>query len=104
MRVIQLLDAQHRRVGFDCGDVELNNFRLRQAGQQQRHGFGKTYVALAEDDTEVTGKVLRLDGLNKKMADNPCGFFVAHTPCVPINQIAPMKFFRPRKLLPIPRR
>lgn len=57
MLVIQLLDAQHRREGFDCGDATLNEFLLRQAGQQQRRGFGKTYVAVAEDGISVTGFV-----------------------------------------------
>jgi predicted N-acetyltransferase YhbS len=54
MVAIQLLGAQHRREGFDCGDAALNDFLLRQAGQQQRRGFGKTYVAVAEDGVTVT--------------------------------------------------
>ena len=57
MVAIQLLAAQHRREGFDCGEAALNEFLLRQAGQQQRRGFGKTYVALAEDGVTVTGFV-----------------------------------------------
>lgn len=57
MVAIQLLGATHQREGFDCGDTALNDFLLRQAGQQQRRGFGKTYVALAEDDVIVTGFV-----------------------------------------------
>lgn len=57
MVAIQLLNAQHRREGFDCGDAALNEFLLRQAGQLQRRGFGKTYVALAEDGVTVTGYV-----------------------------------------------
>lgn len=52
---IQLLGAAHRREGFDCGEAALNDFLLRQAGQQQRRGFGKTYVALAEEGVTVTG-------------------------------------------------
>src|SRR4030066_256054 len=55
MVAIQLLAAQHRREGFDCRDAALNEFLLRQAGQQQRRGFGKTYVAVAEDGVAVTG-------------------------------------------------
>ncbi|HJX58564.1 MAG TPA: GNAT family N-acetyltransferase [Thiobacillus sp.] len=55
MVAIQLLDAKHRREGFDCGETALNDFLLRQAGQQQRRGFGKTYVALAEDGVTVAG-------------------------------------------------
>ena len=57
MVAIQLLSAQHQREGFDCGDDALNKFLLRQAGQQQRRGFGKTYVAVAEDSVTVTGFV-----------------------------------------------
>lgn len=57
MAAIQLLAAQHRREGFDCGDGALNEFLQRQAGQQQRRGFGKTYVALAEDGVTVIGFV-----------------------------------------------
>jgi predicted N-acetyltransferase YhbS len=57
MAAIRLLDAQHRREGFDCGDTALNEFLLRQAGQQQRRGFGKTYVALAGGEAAVIGFV-----------------------------------------------
>jgi len=57
MVIIQLLGSRHRREGFDCGDAALNEFLLRQAGQQQRRGFGKTYVALAQDGLTVTGFV-----------------------------------------------
>lgn len=57
MVVIRLLGAGHRRDGFDCGDTALNDFLLRRAGQQQRRGFGKTYVALAEDGVTITGYV-----------------------------------------------
>lgn len=57
MVAIHLLGAPHRRDGFDCGDAALNEFLLRQAGQQQRRGFGKTYVALGEDGETVTGFV-----------------------------------------------
>ena len=57
MVAIQLLGAQHSREGFDCGEAALNDYLLRQAGQQQRRGFGKTYVALAADGVTVTGFV-----------------------------------------------
>jgi len=55
--VIELLGKQHNRNGFDCGDAALNEFLQRQAGQQQRRGFGKTYVALADDGVTVIGFV-----------------------------------------------
>jgi GNAT superfamily N-acetyltransferase len=55
--VIEQLNSQHRRDGFDCGDTSLNEFLCRQAGQQQRRGFGRTYVALADHAMDVTGFV-----------------------------------------------
>ena len=57
MAVIRLLGKEHSRDGFDCGDAALNEFLQRQAGQQQRRGFGKTYVALADDGVSVIGFV-----------------------------------------------
>lgn len=57
MLAIHLLGAVHHREGFDCGEAALNEFLLRQAGQQQRRGFGKTYVAVADDGVTVTGFV-----------------------------------------------
>jgi hypothetical protein len=52
---IEILGVAHRRDGFDCGEPALNEFLSRLAGQQQRRGFGKTYVALAEDGVSVIG-------------------------------------------------
>lgn len=57
MTRIELLNARHCRDGFDCGEPALNDFLLRQAGQQQRRGFGKTYVAVSEEGVAVLGFV-----------------------------------------------
>lgn len=54
---IERLAARHQRVGFDCGEPALNDFLQRQAGQLERRGFGKTYVALAADGLQVVGFV-----------------------------------------------
>lgn len=54
---IERLTAQHQRSSFDCGDVALNQFLQQQVGQLLRKGFGKTYVALAEDGVSVQGFV-----------------------------------------------
>lgn len=54
---IELLEARHRREDFDCGNDALNAFLHRQAGQVQRRGFGKTYVALADSGIDVIGFV-----------------------------------------------
>ena len=52
---VELLGSHHQRTGFDCGDLALNEFLQRQAGQLGRKGFGKTYVALAADGLSVIG-------------------------------------------------
>ncbi|MDD5389325.1 MAG: GNAT family N-acetyltransferase [Gallionellaceae bacterium] len=57
MARIELLNARHCRDGFDCGEPALNDFLLRLAGQQQRRGFGKTYVAVSEAGANVLGFV-----------------------------------------------
>lgn len=57
MTAIHLLTSAHRRDGFDCGDVALNEFLLRHSGQLQKRGFGKTYVATADDGVSVIGFV-----------------------------------------------
>lgn len=54
---IERLANRHQRVGFDCGEPSLNDFLQRQAGQLERRGFGKTYVALAADGLQVVGFV-----------------------------------------------
>ena len=54
---IELLEARHEREDFDCGNAPLNDFLRRQAGQQQRRGFGKTYVVLADNKVDVIGFV-----------------------------------------------
>ena len=54
---IERLAARHQREKFDCGETNLNEFFQRQAGQLARRGFGKTYVALADDGLTVTGNV-----------------------------------------------
>lgn len=54
---IERLAAHHVRESFACGESVLDDFLRKQAGQQQRQGFGKTYVALAENGDDVIGFV-----------------------------------------------
>lgn len=54
---IELLAAHHDRASFDCGEPALNQFLRQQAGQQQRKGLGKTYVALRGESPTVLGFV-----------------------------------------------
>lgn len=66
--LIERLAQHHQRGGFDCGDTALNEFLQRQAGQLARKGFGKTYVALAEDGVTVVGYVTLSAGQVKSAA------------------------------------
>ncbi len=51
---VRRLDAEDDRSHFKSGNVELDRFFLRYAGQNQfRHHIGTTYVALSEHDTIV---------------------------------------------------
>lgn len=54
---IELLGGHAGRDQFDCGVAALNDFLSRRAGQQQRKGFGKTYVALGDGEDVVAGFV-----------------------------------------------
>lgn len=54
---IELLDGHAGRDSFDCGVAALNDFLSRQAGQQQRKDFGKTYVALDDGEDVIAGFV-----------------------------------------------
>lgn len=54
---IERLAAHHARESFDCGESALDEFLCKQAGQQQRRGFGKTYVALADNGVDIIGFV-----------------------------------------------
>jgi len=49
------LDERHHRSGFDCGELTLNTYLHRYAGQHERKGFGRTYVAIPEGSLEVKG-------------------------------------------------
>jgi GNAT superfamily N-acetyltransferase len=55
MRVLPLNDG-HDRKGFDCGDVELNDWLSQTARQHKEKGVSSTFVAVAaEASAEVLG-------------------------------------------------
>lgn len=55
MRVLPLNDG-HDRKGFDCGDVELNDWLSQTARQHKEKGVSSTFVAVAgETSAEVLG-------------------------------------------------
>lgn len=54
--VILPLASHHNRADFDCGEIDLNDFLQKFAGQYTRSDFGRTYVALAsESDSKILG-------------------------------------------------
>lgn len=46
---IRVLDSGADRSSFDCGVGELNEYLQKNAGQNNRLGVGKTYVAVSEE-------------------------------------------------------
>lgn len=54
MIVVPLSD-RHDRSQFDCGEPALNLFLQRYAGQHDRRGFGRTYVAVSEGAVASSG-------------------------------------------------
>lgn len=42
----ELFDPQHDRTQFDCGELALNDFLSRYAGQQQKRNLNRVYVAI----------------------------------------------------------
>jgi GNAT superfamily N-acetyltransferase len=76
---IERLAAHHVRADFDCGRSPLNEFLRLQAGQLQRRGFGKTYVALADDGKTVTGYVT-LSAAQVATAQLPTALKLPHHP------------------------
>lgn len=53
--VIELLGKQHNRDKFDCGEQSLNEFLKKYARQNSEKGFGRTFVAVLPDETDVLG-------------------------------------------------
>jgi GNAT superfamily N-acetyltransferase len=53
--VIQPLGKQHQRAHFDCGEESLNEFLQKYARQNSTKGFGRTFVAVLPDQSEVLG-------------------------------------------------
>ena len=53
--LIELLDKNHKREDFDCGEESLNVFLKQFARQNSAKGFGRTFVAVLPDETKVLG-------------------------------------------------
>jgi len=52
---IQPLSPQHQRAGFDCGVSGLNDLLAKYAGQNQRSGLCRAYVAVTPGSGRVEG-------------------------------------------------
>lgn len=53
--VIEPLSKRHERENFDCGEATLNEFLKKYARQNSEKGFGRTFVAVLPEQTEVLG-------------------------------------------------
>jgi GNAT superfamily N-acetyltransferase len=53
--IVTPLNDRHDRSHFDCGESSLNLYVQRYAGQHDRRGFGRTYVAVAEASNTISG-------------------------------------------------
>lgn len=53
--VIELLGKRHKRENFDCGEQNLNDFLKKYARQNSEKGFGRTFVAVLPDETDILG-------------------------------------------------
>ncbi|MGL4637795.1 MAG: GNAT family N-acetyltransferase [Beijerinckiaceae bacterium] len=51
----QPIGKHHNRDAFDCGDAQLNEFLKRHARQSHERGGSKTFLAVAEDSTQILG-------------------------------------------------
>jgi GNAT superfamily N-acetyltransferase len=52
---VELLDRQHERNHFDCGNLELNRFLRELARQHEQRGIAKTWVAVEPGNPKVLG-------------------------------------------------
>ena len=52
---IELLNKNHNREKFDCGEESLNNFLKQFARQNSEKGFGRTFVAVLPNESDVLG-------------------------------------------------
>jgi GNAT superfamily N-acetyltransferase len=52
---IERLSPAHARDAFDCGEQALDDYLRRYAGQHDRKGLGRTYVAVEPGGTVVKG-------------------------------------------------
>ncbi len=52
---IEQLVGDHDRSGFSCGQASLDRFIRELAGQYERRGLGRTYVAVCPGERRVVG-------------------------------------------------
>lgn len=55
MYTIERLSSSHIRDSFDCGEPALDEYLRRYAGQHDRKGLGRTYVAVERGSSVVKG-------------------------------------------------
>ena len=53
--LIERLDASHDREGFSCGKAPLDDFLKTRAGQYERKGVGRTFIAVLPQSKRALG-------------------------------------------------
>ena len=53
--LIERLDASHEREGFSCGKAPLDDFLKTRAGQYERKGVGRTFIAVLPQSKRALG-------------------------------------------------
>ena len=51
----RLLEKQHDRSGFDCGDKTLNEYLLKRSGQELQRNIAFPYVMTFEGENQIRG-------------------------------------------------
>lgn len=50
--IVNLLNNEHNRTHFDCGEIVLNDYLQKLAGQHSKSNISKTFIATTSDDPE----------------------------------------------------
>lgn len=72
--LVEPLEKQHNRNGFDCGVPDLNHWFQRTANQHKRKGISKTFVAVEPDQPKEVVGFFAMNGAEIDSRDLPPPF------------------------------
>lgn len=67
---IEILQANHNKKSFDCGQDDLNKFLKQYASQHQKSGTSKIYVALDPDEIVIGFYSLSSTSISFELVDD----------------------------------